>query len=171
MAGSPLGTEPLLLKTRNTISGKKRLPCHVRKMLCSFSATQDRLHPVQNHPQGNMNRIFHELTYIDKISYTSWLERDSNSHLRVSGPLFHRVNWEQYARFTQFKCTSSRISSVKLSRESLVHVNVVSNIKCCGISPLFHCPVHVPKICSHHIFYKAFVPNTSFHHLHILIFL
>ena len=38
--GSPLGTEPLLQKTRNTKSGKKRLPCHVRKILSTFSAAQ-----------------------------------------------------------------------------------------------------------------------------------
>ena len=95
--------------------------------------------------------------------------------LPPTGPLLHqlsyRVSWEQYASFIQFKGTSSRIGSVKSSRESLVHFNVVSNIKSCGISPSFHCLAHVPKICSRHIFYKAFVPNASFHHLSHLVFL
>ena len=84
--------------------------------------------------------------------------------------LSNRVNWEQCARFIQFKCTSSRISSVKLSRKSLVHLSAVLNIKRGYISPLFHCLVHVPKICSRHIFHRAFVSNTSFHHHSHLVF-
>ena len=35
----------------------------------------------QNQPQGNMNRIFHELTYTTKVNWKSWLERDSNFKL------------------------------------------------------------------------------------------
>ena len=41
MGASPLGTEHLLLKTTNTKRGKKRLPWHLRKILCTFSATQN----------------------------------------------------------------------------------------------------------------------------------
>ena len=29
---------------------------------------RDRLHLVQNYPQGNMNRTFQELTYNDKVN-------------------------------------------------------------------------------------------------------
>ena len=29
---------------------------------------RDRLHLVQNHPQGNMSITFHQLTYIDKVN-------------------------------------------------------------------------------------------------------
>ena len=56
-----------------------------------------------------MNRIFHELTDTAEVSKKSWLERDSNSHLWVTGPLLYqlsyRVNWEQNASFIQFKHT------------------------------------------------------------------
>ena len=138
---------------------------------------RDWLHLVQNYPQGNMNTTFHELTYNDKVNQKSWLDRHSNLHLWVTANLTaalpefsYRANWEQYPRFIIFKCTSSRISSVKFSWESLAHFNVVSNIKSCRISPLFHCLLHVPKISSRHIFHKAFVSNISFHHLHIVIF-
>ena len=56
-----------------------------------------------------MNRLFHELTYTAKVSEKSCQERNSNSHVRVTGPLLYqlsnRVSWEQYARSIQFKCT------------------------------------------------------------------
>ena len=108
-----------------------------------------------------------------KTSSTAGFEPDLNSHLWVTA---HRiaaqseqsylVNSVHYARFIQYKGTSSRISSVKLSRESLVHLNVVLNIKSCGILPLFHCLVNVPKICPRHLFSTRLLS----HILHFTIF-
>ena len=39
----------------------------------------------QNHPQSNMERISW-LIWTVKVNSKSWLEQDSNSHLRVSRP-------------------------------------------------------------------------------------
>ena len=53
--------------------------------------------------RGNMSRIFHELTYTTSVNQKSWLERDSNLHLLVTGPLLYQLsyrdNWEQCTRF------------------------------------------------------------------------
>ena len=122
---------------------------------------------LQNHPQGNMNRTFHELTYNDsqlgKLTRAG-LKLTSTGHLTAALPV------ELPSQLRTVCSFYPRISSVKLSREFLVHLNVLLNIKSCAISPLFHCLVHVSKICSRHIFHKAFVSNTSFHHLSHLVF-
>ena len=48
-------------------------------------------------------------SYTAKVNCKSLPERDSNSHLRVTGALLnqldYRVNWEQYSHFIQFECT------------------------------------------------------------------
>ena len=47
-------------------------------------------------------RKFHELTYTAKDNKKSWLERDSNSHLRVIGPPLTR--FETLHTLTDIQC-------------------------------------------------------------------
>ena len=64
----------------------------------------------------------YELTSTAKVNHRSWLQRDLNSHLRVTIPLLnqlsYRVNWDQYVCFIHFKCTrDSRDNSTLDLRE------------------------------------------------------
>ena len=75
--------------------------------------------------------MFHELIYNAEINQKSWLERESNSHLRVTGlllyQLIYRVNREMYSHFIQLKCTRDSRDSLALNiRDDVQYFDFIS---------------------------------------------